>query len=142
MPSRSNDRNNHQLNRSNFSTLNVLESGNIVYSLLIIILSILLSSTIAFVFNNKFRQDIKNGTKLLIPKTVKSKVHRTDYEAGSGSLHPSKKMNEIDVFQFIIENTKYSVEKELFDSCLEGDIVIFHMAPKSEHLLTIELQKK
>jgi len=125
-----------------FLLLNVLDSGNVFYSILIIILSVLLSTSITYLVNNKFRQDLKNGTKILIPKTIKSKVQLTDYEAGSGSLHPSQKMKEFDVFQLIIENTKYSVDKELFDACHEGDIVLFHMGPLSEHRLKIEKQKK
>lgn len=65
---------------------------------------------------------------------VERKEYKVDFEAGSGSLHipilrdlfPNlwgQKMNPIAKWILIVNNTEYSVEKNLYDNVKEGDSV-------------------
>jgi len=65
---------------------------------------------------------------------VKKKEYKVDYEAGSGSLYipllgdlfPNlwgQKMNPVDKWILIIDNTEYCVGKDIYDNITEGDSV-------------------
>ncbi|NJK98393.1 MAG: hypothetical protein HC905_28875 [Bacteroidales bacterium] len=112
-------------------------SENIFFS--IMSLSIL-SITITFMLIRKSILDIRNGEKILELKTINQKEYKLDYEAGSGTLI-GQEMKQIDIWYLIIDNHKYSVEKDLFDSAKNGDEIYFHIAPNSKELLKMELKK-
>lgn len=106
----------------------------------IIVSMALVAVLISFGMNRKYNADIRYGVKNQEKKTVQKKEHKTDYEAGSGKMHINQKMNTLDVYSLIIENTRYPVKKELFDKVEENSTVIFNIAPNSKYLLGIEVQ--
>ena len=70
---------------------------------------------------------MKNGV-------IQKKEYKVDFEAGSGSLYipvlgdlfPNlwgQKMNPVDKWILVINNTTYSVNKDFYDSVSEGDKV-------------------
>ncbi len=77
--------------------------------------------------------------KRLELKKLVHKLYKLDYEAGSGKLH--SEMKSIDTYYFIVDNFRYPIGKELFDSANEGDELYFCYAPLSNELLSIELKK-
>lgn len=65
---------------------------------------------------------------------IQRKEYKLDFEAGSGSLYipilgdlfPNlwgQKMNPVDKWILIIDNTTYTVNKDFYDSVSEGDSV-------------------
>ncbi|NPD47649.1 MULTISPECIES: hypothetical protein [unclassified Lentimicrobium] len=102
-----------------------------------------ISILINYQMNRKYLIDIRNNEKVLIPKTIQRKESKTDYEAGSGNrstLPHNNPMKSFIHYSLIIENTRFRVDKELFESCKDGDEVFFHMAPKSNFRLSIQLK--
>lgn len=115
-----------------------LKVKDIFLSMLILsILCILLG----FIIIRNTLSDIRNGEKILEVKTIKQKEYKLDYEVGSGTLI-GQKMKSVDIWYLIIDNYKYSVEKDFFDSAKEGDEILFHIAPISKELLKMELKNK
>lgn len=107
----------------------------VVFGLLVI------SALISYIMNRKYYADIKINKKTSVAKVIQKKVETKDFEAGSGNmttLPHNNPMNEFMRYDLIVENTKFRVDKELFESCSEGDEVLFLYAPKSKFLLGIE----
>lgn len=122
--------------------LNNIELNN-EHIALVLIVMFCISLFINFKMNRKYRIDIRNNEKILIPKTIQRKESKTDYEAGSGHITPlphNNPMKGFTRFSLIIENTRFRVDKELFESCKDGDEVFFHVAPKSNFRLSIQLK--
>ncbi len=95
-----------------------------------------------YLINRKKLTDISNKEKLLEIKTLEKKISRTDWEVGSGSVAKYQEMKPFDLYNFFIDGVKYTVEKELYEACDAGDELVFHIAPKSKHLLKIEKNNK
>ena len=51
-------------------------------------------------------------------------------------------MKAFDLNNFFIESVRFSVEKDLYEQCDAGDKLVFHIAPKSEHILKTEKYDK
>ncbi|WP_289053852.1 hypothetical protein [Carboxylicivirga marina] len=102
-----------------------------------------LSILINYLMNGKYKKDIQNGEKILEQKTIERKVSMIDAEAGSatvGDIPHNRKMNTFIRYDLIIDNTKYRIDKNLFDMCNEGDKVYFHIAPISRFRIKIDLK--
>jgi len=113
-----------------------IESSAIFLSL---IGSALLTGLLSYLMNRKYWSDIKNCVKTYEIKTISGKEIKNDYEAGSGAIDGN--MNAFYRYDLIIENTRYRVERELFENCVPGDEVVFFYGPKSRLMLQIELKK-
>jgi len=50
-------------------------------------------------------------------------------------------MKPLNIYSFIIDNTRIKVDKNLFVDCKEGDEVEFHIVPISQHRIRIEKRK-
>jgi hypothetical protein len=113
----------------------------LLFGLGFLLISILISSKM----NWKYYSDIRNNEKVSETKKIQRKIDNKDYEAGSGNmttLPHNNPMKEFIRYDLIIENTKYRIDKELFDICSNGDEVLFFHAPKSKFLLSIEKKNK
>ena len=99
--------------------------------------AVLLAVIIAYYMTNKYIKDIRNNEKEIITKIISAKEFKIDYEAGSGTIDGN--MKAFGNYSLIIDNYKYSVEKDFFESCKEGDKVIFHIALISRHRVKMEL---
>lgn len=95
-----------------------------------------ISIAISFAMNNKYYADIRYNEKIVEPKLIQRKVSKTDYEPGTGNGLFGE-MKSFIRYDLIIENTKFKVDKTLFDSVKDGDEVVFMFAPKSKYLLGI-----
>lgn len=98
----------------------------------------ILSVFMNFKMNGKYISDIRNTEKILEIKTIQQKESKIDAEAGSGKM--SHGMKVFKRHNLIIENTRYRIDKELFENCAKGDEVYFHIAPKSKFRFNIELK--
>jgi amino acid permease len=121
--------------------LNKEDTTNLVAAVSILLVWVFLAILISYKMNGKYYQDIRNNIKVPNTKIIQQKNRKRDFEAGSGNmttLPHNNPMKEFYRYDFIVENTIYRVEKELFESCSEGDTIHFYYAPKSNYLLTIE----
>ncbi len=100
--------------------------------------TILFCGMLYFLINRNKLADIGNKEKLLEIKIIDKKISKTDWEVGNGSVADYQEMKAFDLYNFIIDGVKYTVEKELYESCNAGDKIVFHTAPKSGHILKIE----
>jgi hypothetical protein len=98
-------------------------------------------SIFSLILLRKFFTDLNYGIKELQIKIVKGKEHKIDYEAGSGTIGFNQEMRPVHVYNLLIDNYKYPVEKDLFDKITEGDEVVMNYAPKTRELLDIEIKK-
>ncbi len=117
---------------------------NLGIDLLIALGFLIISFLVSHLMNRKYYSDIGNDEKFSETKIIQKKKDKKDYEAGSGNmttLPHNNPMKEFIRYDLIIENTKYRVDKELFDQCRDGDEVLFFYAPKSKYLLSIEKKK-
>lgn len=104
----------------------------------------ILSVLMNFKMNGKYISDIRNNRKIFEIKTIQRKESKIDAEAGSGnmtSLPHNNPMKVLKRYDLIIENTRYRIDKELFENCSQGDEVYFHIAPKSKFRFKIELKE-
>ena len=123
----------------NFNTN--LDGLNLKMDLLVALGFLILSFLAAYFMNKKYYSDIKNNEKIVETKIVQRKIGKKDYEAGSGNmttLPHNNSMKEFIRYDLVVENTKYRIDKDLFDKCSSGDEVLFFYAPKSKFLLSIE----
>lgn len=97
--------------------------------------TLIFSIILNFLINRKYYQDLQFNEKIQVTKTLMSKCKTTDYIASSG-----KNMTKayIEKFEFVVDDIKFNVDKELFECCTEGDKLIFNYALKSQYLLSIE----
>ena len=115
--------------------------------LLLIDLGIIgLSYFIVFFMNRKINKDLRAGTKDVKIEKIERKKHEIDYEVGSsalfipilGNLFPKlwgQKMKEYSKYTLVVKGVGFDVEKELFDSVVEGDLIEVHSSKYSEILL-------
>lgn len=115
------------------------------FSNIIVLISIATFVTISILLNifmnRKYISDIKNGEKNYEVKIIQLKEKTKDFEAGSATIYIGQEMNEFYRYDLIIENTRYRVDKELFENCENGGEIVFYTAPKSKYLLQMELKK-
>jgi hypothetical protein len=116
--------------------------GDIASNLQYLLVHLLLSGFIAYLLCDSFLSDIRNGEKIIEVKKLKKKIASTSYEAGSGTLYPFQDMKANGVYHFIIENTRYMVDEELYNQCVEGDEIEFHIAPKSKCRIRMSRRKR
>nr|WP_321354047.1 hypothetical protein [uncultured Draconibacterium sp.] len=109
---------------------------NIKMAASIAIVTLILSALLNLLLNRKFYRDLQFNEKIQIIRTLMSKSERKDYHAASPRSGMSTAYNEI--YEFVVDDVKFDVDKELFDRCTEGDQLILNYAPKSEYLLSIE----
>lgn len=117
------------------------EGLNNYHMLLVFVAMFILSIFINFKMNGKYISDIKNYEKIIETKTIQRKESKNDVEAGSGNMTTrphNNPMKEFKRYDLIIENTRYRIDKELFENCEDGGEVYFHIAPKSKFRLRIE----
>ncbi|MCG8579115.1 MAG: hypothetical protein MI866_04325 [Bacteroidales bacterium] len=111
---------------------------NIGANALIITAMSLIAIMVSYYMNHKYYSDIRNNYKIAQAKVLEKKVSKKDFEAGSGNVTTmphNRTMNEFNRYDFIIDNTIYRVDKQLFNTCHNGDKVLFYYAPKSNYLL-------
>ena len=112
-----------------------------------------LSYFIAFFMNRKINKDLRAGTKDVKIEKIERKKHEIDYEAGSGALFIpilgnlfpklwGQKMKEYSKYTLVVNGVGFDVEKELFDSVVEGDLIEIHYSKYSEILLESNKQIK
>jgi len=97
----------------------------------ILLIVLIISLIILYGMNRKYFIDIRNGVKDIRRKKVQKKESKVDYKAGSGTSNND--------YSIIVDNIEYSVEKDVFDRCKEGEEVIFNYAPFSNYLISIDL---
>jgi hypothetical protein len=109
---------------------------------------ILLCIIISYRMNHKHFKDLRNGVKRIELAKVRSKQNKTSYDAGSGTLHIpvlgdllpklwSQKSEPNYLVYFIIDNSRYEVNKELYNNVNEGDAVEMHYSMFGNTLLKI-----
>lgn len=99
----------------------------------------LLSLLISCKMNWKYLSDLRNGEKIVETKIISKKEQKIEYEAGSGTLYFGQEMKGFDSFSIVVENVRYRIDEKLFDSCAEGEKILFNYAPKSRFLVSIEV---
>lgn len=103
---------------------------------------IFIASLIFYLINRSCYLDLKSGYKILEEKIIQKKEMKKDFEAGSGTQYFGQKMKSFNSYSFIIENTRYKVEKETFESFNEGDTIIFEITSHRKHLLNMKANRK
>ncbi|WP_430815489.1 hypothetical protein [Carboxylicivirga sp. RSCT41] len=100
----------------------------------------LIAVLVSYYMNHKYYGDISNNYKIAQTKVLERKVRKKDFEAGSGNattMPHKRSMKSFTRYDFIIDNTVYRVDKQLFNTCHDGDKVLFYYAPKSKYLLSM-----
>ena len=111
-----------------------------------------LSYLVAFFMNRNINKDLRTGIKEARVEKIEKKIHKVDYEAGSGVLYIpilgdlfpklwKPKMNKYSKYFFIVKGVEYDVEKELFDNVIEGDTIEIHYSKYSDILLEFRKTK-
>jgi len=120
--------------------INKIEYSNIMF-LISVLITVAISVLLNLSMNRKYISDIRNGEKCFEIKNIQFKEKNKDFEAGSATLYIGQEMNEFYRYDLIIENTRYRVDKNLYENCENGDEIVFFIAPKSKFLLQMELKK-
>ena len=118
---------------------------SIEIDLIIVLGFLILSFLVSRLMNKRYYSDIRYNEKVSETKIIQRKIDKKDYEAGSGNMTTfphNNQMKEFTRYDLIVENTRYRVDKELFDKCSNGDEVLFFYAPRSKYLLSIEKRDK
>ena len=106
----------------------------IVYNLSIVFVSWLL----IFLLNRKYNKDLLNNEKIIKTDILRYKREEDSYEAGSGMPLPGLLgMKKSIRYYFIIGNTEYNVEKEIYNQVEIDEEVELHYALCSKMLLEI-----
>lgn len=90
---------------------------------------------ILVLMNRSCYLDLKSDHKIVEKKKIQLKESKTVYEAGSGTLYIGQKMKPFQAYYLIIENTRYKVEQNFYDSIIEGEIIGFEMTSHRKHLI-------
>ena len=109
---------------------------NIKMAVLIAIGALVISVLLNLMISHKYYRDLQFNEKLQVVKTLLSKSNTNVYHGSALGSNVSKAYNE--KYEFVVDDVKFDVDKELFERCAEGDQLIFNYAPKSEFLLSIE----
>ena len=111
------------------------EGINITMAILISAGALVFSILLNLLINYRYYIDLRIREKVLLVKTLKSKSKKVDYAGGRGKGVPNAFINR---YEFIVDDIAFRVDKDLFESCSEGDELFFSYAPKSQYLLCIE----
>lgn len=114
-------------------------SLNTKMAVLISIGTLTFSILLTFLINHRYYADLRNNEKVQMKKTLMNKSKNIDSAAGRGSSMTKAYINR---YEFCVDDIKFRVDKELFESCSEGDKLIFNYAAKSDYLLGIEKVNK
>lgn len=101
----------------------------------ILILILFLGFIILFLINRRSYIDLRSEYKNVEKREIQSKESKTDFEAGSGTLYIGQKMNSFQAYFLIIDNTRYKVEQDFYESVSEGEIIGFEFTSHRKHLL-------
>ena len=108
---------------------------------------LLMAGSVWYSMNKKFISDLNKGKDVKLER-VEKKENLTVHEAGSGNtyipvlgdLFPQlwgSRTRELERYNFIINNTRHEVEKDLFIKVEEGGLVEMHIARTSKELIEI-----
>lgn len=122
---------------------------NMVYVILINTAVVLLSLLLNYKMNHKLNMDLREGIKIPKRAKVQNKEHTTSSEAGSGMLYIpilgdlfpqlwGQKMRPKGYYSLIINNARYEVDKNIYESVSQGDQVDIYYAENSNSQLGIE----
>lgn len=99
--------------------------------------------------NLKLNRDLKENTKELHMKRVCKKIQEKSYEAGSGALIPflgdlfpklwGQKMRESMKYFIITNDSKYEVDKEMYDYLKKDSDFYVHISKHSETILAFSI---
>ncbi|MCK3686187.1 hypothetical protein [Maribellus sp. YY47] len=98
--------------------------------------TLIFSGTLNFLINHKYYRDLQFNEKIQVPKTLTGKSKTVDYVYST--LDTSSPNANTIRFEFLVDDIKFNVDKELFEQCADGDKLIFNYALKSQYLLSIE----
>ncbi|MCE4563897.1 hypothetical protein INQ51_06200 [Maribellus sp. CM-23] len=98
--------------------------------------TLILSIMLYFLISHKYYRDLQFNEKIQLTKTLMGKYKTADYAAPVRGNSMSKTYTVR--FEFLVDDIKFNVDKELFERCTEGDKLIFNYALKSHYLLSIE----
>lgn len=107
---------------------------------------ILVCVLIVWLVNRKWWIDLRNNEKEVVKKIIDKKELKEEYAAGSSvgfsttgtkSTFYTGQKSYTD-YSLIIENVRYKVDKEVWESVNEKEEIEFHFAPKSKYLLDIK----
>ncbi len=107
-------------------------------AILIVVGVLFFAVLLSFLINYKYYSDLRNNEKVLFTKKLSSKLKSIEPISFKGANLSKSYLNR---FEFIVDNTKFLVDEELYKNCVEGDKLIFSYALKSKYLLDIEKSK-
>lgn len=111
---------------------------NTKMAILIVVGVLFFAVLLSFLINYKYYSDLRNNEKLLLIKKLTSKSKSIEPISFKGANLSKSYLNR---FEFIVDNTKFLVDEELYKSCIERDKLTFSYALKSKYLLDIEKVK-
>ena len=110
---------------------------------------LVLTFILTWLVNRNTLQDLQYGMKLITPGTLSKKTWKQDYEAGSGvgmsfsgkehAYHLS--MRGYKKYFVIINNVRYPVKQDFWESVNEGDEVEIHKTKFSGQILEFSKKK-
>ena len=109
---------------------------------------LLLACFVCYRINLKVNRDLKDNKKELLKKRVEKKIEEKTYEAGSGALYIpilgdlfpklwGQKMRPGRKYYIITNESRYEVEKEMYDGLKKNTDFYIHFAKHSETVLSI-----
>lgn len=128
-----------------YFVLNKIEQ-NYLMVILIDLGIVLLSYSVCNRINLKVNRDLKDNKKELLKKRVDKKIEEKSYEAGSGALYIpilgdlfpklwGQKMRETRRYYIFTSDSKYEVEKEVYNDLKKDTDFYVHFAKHSETVL-------
>lgn len=111
------------------------ETLNTKMVVLISMAAFLISSLLNLLLYYKYYADLQVNEKIIVEKSLQGKSKTMDSGSGGGG---GLSRTYIIRYEFVVDDIKFGVDEKLFESCSEGDKLIFSYASKSKYLLTIE----
>lgn len=127
----------------------VIPEPNLIYVILIDTAVILICLLINYRVSHKLKLDLKDGIKVSKKAIVQDKEYKASWEAGSGTLHIpvlgnlfpklwGQEMRDSGTYYLIINNTRYEVDRKLYEDVIPGDMVLMFYTQYSNSRLGIE----
>lgn len=110
------------------------ENYSINYFLIIQLIIFILSCILLYILNKRVYNDLYYGRKIIQKQILENKESNMISNAAYGYRL------EIDYF-FIVNNTKYRVEKELFDQVEPNQEICFHICEISKYMLRVDIEE-
>ena len=116
----------------------------------VLAVGLLISILIVWLVNRKYWIDLRNQEKDIVIKMVDKKETKEEFLGGSstGISVSGKKghfytgMRSRMEYSFIIDYVRHRVDKDVWDNVKENEEVEFHVAMKSQQLLSIKAKDK